>query len=103
VQGMLNAAAASTGAGGGSAGQTGRLSEQDILIPAIRPRAFGYTAASFAPFTQSAWAEVGESPLVAALTEAQAAAPGYCQHGRQKSKWRDCRRSNCGHGRRKGQ
>jgi hypothetical protein len=35
----------------------------------------GYTAASFAPVTQSVWAEVGESPVVEALTEAQAATP----------------------------
>jgi hypothetical protein len=35
----------------------------------------GYTAASFSPVTQSVWAEVGESPVVEALTEAQAAIP----------------------------
>ena len=29
----------------------------------------GYTAASFAPVTQFVWAEVGESPVVVALTE----------------------------------
>jgi hypothetical protein len=34
-----------------------------------------YTAASFAPVTQSVWAEMGESPVVEALTEAQAAIP----------------------------
>jgi hypothetical protein len=37
----------------------------------------GSTAASFAPVTQSVWAEVGESPVVAALTDEAQAAISY--------------------------